>query len=281
VQSDHDLRINDIENRHKERMMGANPVTSRLAGKVVAVAGASSGIGRVTARRLAAEGALVMVGSPAGEQDRIDTLVKEIGEAGGQAAGRAFDATDDASVAAFIEGAVARFGGIDAVHANFADLRILMQDSDAITVSDEVLERTLDVNLKGMLRITRHAVPKLLERGSGAMIYTSSSASIFGEPVRPCYAMAKAGINALVRHVASRWGKENIRANAVLPGFVVTDENRAGVPTDFTRQILEQGRSPRLGEPSDIAAMVALLASSEGEWINGQTIAVDGGSTLR
>lgn len=261
--------------------MGANPVSSRLSGKIVVVAGASSGIGRVTARRLAAEDALVMVGSPAAEQDRIEALVGEIEAAGGRAAGHAFDATDDASVAAFIEAAVARFGGIDAVHANFADLRVIMQDSDAITVTDDVLERTLDVNLKGMLRITRHAVPKLLDRGGGAMVYTSSSASIFGEPVRPCYAMAKAGINALVRHVASRWGKDNVRANAVLPGFVVTDENRAGVPTEFTRQIIEQGRSPRLGEPTDIAAMVALLASSEGEWINGQTIAVDGGSTLR
>jgi NAD(P)-dependent dehydrogenase (short-subunit alcohol dehydrogenase family) len=267
--------------QHQERAMHANPVGQRLANKVVVVAGASTGIGRVTALRLAAEGAVVLAGSPAGERDRIDALVAEIAAAGGRAAGAAFDATDDGSVAALIEDAVRRFGGIDAVHANFADLRILFEDSDAVSVSDAVLDRTLDVNLKGMLRITRHAVPRLLERGGGAMIYTSSSASIFGEPERPCYAMAKAGINALVRHVASRWGKENVRANAVLPGFVLTNENRAGVPADFLARTLEQGRSPRLGEPEDIAAMVALLASSEGAWINGQTIAVDGGSTLR
>lgn len=186
----------------------------RLVDKVIVVAGASSGIGRATALRLAAEGAKVVAASPASEKDKIDSLVQEITGKGGQALGCHFDATDDASVARLIDTAASSFGGIDAVHANFADLRILMTDSDVLTVSDEVLERTLDVNLKGMLRITRHALPKLLERGGGAMIYTSSAAAIAAEPVRPCYAMAKAGINALVRHVASGWDS---RAFAPMP----------------------------------------------------------------
>jgi NAD(P)-dependent dehydrogenase (short-subunit alcohol dehydrogenase family) len=131
-----------------------------------------------------------------------------------------------------------------------------------------------------MLRITRHALPKLLERGGGAMIYTSSSAAIVGEPVRPCYAMAKAGINALVRHVASGWGQQGIRANAIMPGLVITPELRATMPTDFQQEVLARGRSPRLGQVEDIAAMVAHLASRDGEWISGQSIAVDGGSTV-
>lgn len=252
----------------------------RLVGKVAVVAGASTGIGRATALRLAAEGAQVLAGSPAGERALIDSLVAEIAAAGGTAQGASFDATDDASVAAMVDAAVAAFGGIDIFHANFADLRVIFEDSDAATVTDEVMERTLEVNLKGMLRATRHAIPQLLARGGGAMIYTSSSASIVGEPVRPCYAMAKAGINALVRHVASRWGKEGIRANAVMPGLVVTLEKRDTMPLDFQQQVLAAGRSTRLGEPEDIAAMVALLASRDGEWINGQAIAVDGGSTL-
>ena len=151
----------------------------RLVDKVVIVAGASTGIGRATALRLAAEGAMLVAASPAQEKVRIDSLVQEIESRGGRALGTDFDATDDASVAALIAFAADRCGGIDAVHANFADLRVLMTDSDVLTVTDEVLERTLDVNLKGMLRITRHAVPKLLERGGGAMIYTSSAAAIW------------------------------------------------------------------------------------------------------
>lgn len=252
----------------------------RLVDKVIIVAGASTGIGRATALRLAAEGAMVVAASPAQEKVRIDSLVQEIESRGGRALGTDFDATDDASVAALIAFAADRCGGIDAVHANFADLRVLMTDSDVLTVTDEVLERTLDVNLKGMLRITRHAVPKLLERGGGAMIYTSSAAAIAAEPVRPCYAMAKAGINALVRHVASGWGQQGVRANAIMPGLVITPELRDTMPTDFQAEVLARGRSPRLGRVEDIAAMVAHLASPDGEWISGQSIAVDGGSTV-
>ncbi|WP_156839574.1 SDR family NAD(P)-dependent oxidoreductase [Novosphingobium aquimarinum] len=252
----------------------------RLAGKGAVVAGASTGIGRATALRLAGEGARVLVGSPAGERALIDSLVDEIRDSGGEAYGADFDATDEASIAALIEQGAAHLGSIDAVHANFADLQIIFEDSDAVSVSDEVIERTLDVNLKGMIRITRHAVPRLLEGGGGAMIYTSSTASIVGEATRPCYAIAKSGINALVRHTASRWGREGLRANAVLPGLVITPEKRNSMPTDFQAEVLELGRSPRLGEPEDIAAMVALLASQDGYWINGQCIAVDGGNTL-
>lgn len=186
---------------------GAMAVCRRMTGKVALVAGASTGIGRATALRLASEGASVVAGSPAGEKALIDSLVAEIAEAGGQAVGASFDAVDDASVAALVRTAVDAFGGVDAVHAHFADLRVIFEDSDALDVTDAVLDRTLDVNLKGMVRITRHALPRLLERGGGAMIYTSSTASIIGEATRPCYAMAKSGLNALVRHVASRWGK--------------------------------------------------------------------------
>lgn len=252
----------------------------RLAGKRAIIAGASTGIGRASALRLAGEGARVLVGSPASERALIDSLVDEITETGGEAFGAQFDAADEASIAALIEEGAARLGTIDAVHANFADLQIIFEDSDALSVSDEVIERTLDVNLKGMIRITRHAVPRLLAAGGGAMIYTSSTASIVGEATRPCYAIAKSGINALVRHSASRWGREGLRANAIMPGLVITPEKRSTMPTDFQAEVLALGRSPRLGESEDIAAMVALLASQDGYWINGQCIAVDGGNTL-
>lgn len=244
------------------------------------IAGASTGIGRATALRLAAEGADVIVGSPSVEQSLIASLVEEIRDGGGRALGLAFDAAGDPSIAAFVAAGVAHFGGIDVFHANFADLSIVAHDTDAITVSEEILDRTLDVNLKGMLRATRHAVPRLLERGGGAMIYTSSGAAIQGLPVMPCYAMAKSGLHALVRHVASRWGKDNVRANAILPGFVITPEKANITSREAVEQVLATCRSPRLGRPEDIAAMVAMLASSDGEWINGQCYVVDGGMLI-
>lgn len=252
----------------------------RLHDKAIVVAGASSGIGRASALRLAGEGARLVVGSPALEADKIETLVAEIQAAGGEAVGASFDATSDESAKALIEQALTAYGRLDVVHANFADMGVVHSDTDVVTVTDEVIERTLDVNFKGMLRITRHAVPELLKY-EGAMIYTSSIGSLIGEPVRPVYGMSKAALNALVRHLASRWGKEGLRANAILPGFVINPEFADFVPEEFRMEHLNANRSPRNGAPEDIAAMVAMLASSDGSWINGQTIAVDGGQTIR
>lgn len=252
----------------------------RLVDKVVMVAGASTGIGRATALRLASEGARVVVGSPAAEQPLLDTLVGEIRALGGEASAAPCDASDDASMKAFVDAGIDAFGGIDAFHANFADLSLIPSDTDALTVSDELFDRVMEVNLKGMLRATRHAVPRLVERGGGALIYTSSGAAIQGAPSMPCYAMSKSGLHGLIRHVASRWGQENIRANAILPGFVITPEKRHLVSPETAAQVLTTCRSPRLGKPEDIAAVVALLASSDGEWINGQCLSVDGGMLL-
>ena len=86
---------------------------------------------------------------------------------------------------------------------------------------------------------------------------------------------------ALMRHIASRWGKQGVRSNAILPGFVYTEKTREHLPEEFRRHAIAGTRSTRLGEPSDIAAMVAMLFSDDGLWINGQTLSVDGGATMR
>jgi NAD(P)-dependent dehydrogenase (short-subunit alcohol dehydrogenase family) len=121
----------------------------------------------------------------------------------------------------------------------------------------------------------------MLERGGGAIVYTSSGAAFIGEAERPSYAMAKAGIHALMRHVASRWGKAGIRANVVAPGFVLTENNLKTMPEQLKVLALGKTRSTRTGKPEDIAAMACLLLSDDGEWINGQVISVDGGATMR
>lgn len=258
-----------------------NSVSGRLDNKVAIIAGASRGIGEVTARRLAQEGASVVVAGPPSEEAAVARIAAEIIAIGGRASGAVFDATDDASFAALCDGALAQFGGIDVFHANFADQAIILEDSDILDASDAVMDRTLDVNLKGMARATRHALPHLLARGGGAMIYSSSAAATMGQPVRPYYAMAKAGIGALVRHVANRWGRENIRANAILPGYIITPMIRDHAPAELLSQFQTETPAARLGRSEDIAAMVAMLASVDGEWINGQTISVDGGLTMR
>jgi NAD(P)-dependent dehydrogenase (short-subunit alcohol dehydrogenase family) len=229
--------------------------------------------------RLARHGARVVVGDHRADSARA--AAERIAAAGGEAQAQTFDMRDEDSVRALISSAIERCGGLDGIHVNAADLDAVVHDSDAVDVPLEIVDRTLAVNLRGHLLCTRHAVPALLARGGGAIVYTSSGAAFMGEPTRVAYAIAKSGLHALVRHVASRWGKQGIRANAVAPGLVMTEAVRRAMSEDACAQVLAITRSPRLGRPEDIAAAVAFLLSDDGEWINGQVIAVDGGVTLR
>ena len=250
----------------------------RLDGKVAVVTGAGSGIGAATAMRLAREGCRVVIGDLVAEN--ADSVAERIGAAGGEAIGVQFDQSDDASVKALIDAAVGRFGGLDFLHANAADMSALLSDTDALTVPLAVYDRTIAVNQRGYLLCTRHALPPIVE-AKGAIVYTSSAAAFAGEPARVAYAMSKAAVNALMRHVASRWGKQGVRANSITPGFVYTEQNRGRLPPEVERSVRRQARSTRIGEAGDVAAMVAMLFSADGEWINGQTISVDGGAILR
>ena len=255
-------------------------MSERLQGKRLVVIGAGTGIGAATVRRLASEGAQVCVADI--NQDAAKGVAADVIAQGGKAFAVGIDITDEASIAAAIEVAVETLGGLDGAHINAADLRVIFQDSDALDVALDVFDRTIDVNLRGHLRCTKAVLPHLLANGGGAIVYTSSAAGHVGEPERPSYAMSKSGINALMRHVASRWGKEGITANAVAPGFVPTPEMIAGgqMPEDFVKRCLAGARSTRLGTVDDIAGMVAMLLSEDGRWINGQVMHVNGGALM-
>lgn len=251
----------------------------RLQNKVAIVAGGGAGIGAVTARHLTQEGATVVIADLDGE--RAQSLAASLRAEGAQALGVQCDISDDASVAALVKTAVDRFGGLDLMHVNAADMRALLEDTNVLEVPLEIFDRTMAVNLRGHFLCTRHAVPALLNRGGGAIIYMSSAAAYMGEPERVCYGISKSGVLALMRHVASAWGKQGVRANVIAPGLVITDDNRQGMSEAFQSQVLANTRSPRLGIPEDISGAVVYLASRDGEWINGQVLGVDGGVLLR
>ncbi len=250
-----------------------------LKDKVVLVAGAATGLGADSALRLAQEGAKVVVGdlNLAG----AERTASHIRGTGGQAVAAHFDISDDASVAELVAFAVRSHGGLDAVHVNAGDMGSVRRDTDVVDMDLDVWDRTIAVNLRGHMLVTRHAVPHLLARGGGAVVYTSSIAAFTGEAKRPAYSATKAGINALARHVASRWGKDGIRANAVAPGLIMTEEIENGAPPDMLQAMLARARSPRHGRAADVSSMVAYLLSAEGEWINGQVVNVDGGTVMR
>lgn len=257
-------------------------MTNRLAGRRIIVFGSATGIGAATVRRLAQEGAQVCAADI-----NIDGAKKVAEEAGGATFAVHVDIADEASVQQATAAAVDRFGGLDGAHINAADLRVIMEDSDALAIDLATFDRTITVNLRGHLLCTRAILPHLVASGEGAIVYTSSGAAHGAEPTRPCYAMAKAGLNALMRHVAARWGKEGVTANVLAPGFTVTGEMKAQMDANAeeARKWADyyMARTPhtRLGTSEDHAGVVAMLLSQDGRWINGGIFDVNGGSLMR
>jgi NAD(P)-dependent dehydrogenase (short-subunit alcohol dehydrogenase family) len=142
-------------------------------------------------------------------------------------------------------------------------------------------DHILRINLTGYMLCCRHAIPHLLRRGGGAIVCTSSNITFGLSPAMVSYNVAKSGVTGLVRHVAGRWGKEGVRCNAVSPGAVESETwVRATEGADWIdkEKLVANLASTRLGLPSDIAAAVAYLLSDDAIWVNGQLIAVNGGS---
>lgn len=252
-----------------------------LADKVAVVAGGGSGIGAATALRLAEEGASVVVGDLNPDGARVTAA--GIVEGGGRAIPVEFDIADEASCAELIAAGAREYGGIDGLFNVAADVSEanLGRDTDVVDVPLDVWHRSLAVNLTGTFFMCRHGIPALLERGGGAIVNTISGLVLNGDPKRVSYGASKAGLLALTRHIASRWGREGIRCNVVAPGFVTTDNSESRIPPEEQARLAEMVRSPRFGRAEDIAATVAFLLSDDGEWINGQLHVVNGGTGLR
>jgi len=249
-----------------------------LEHKAIVVAGGATGIGAETARQLVGAGAQVIVGDI--NEDGGRRTVEAIGDG---ARFVAFDISDEESVKALIDTAIATFGRLDGLFSNAADLRseVLSKDTDIVAMDSETWHHSLAVDLTGFFYTARHALPHLLSNGGGSIVVTSSAAAFLGDSTRPAYSTSKAGLGALVRHIASRWGKQGIRCNAVAPGLVMTDEMRSRVAAERQEAYLATQLLSRLGEPKDIAAMVTFLFSDAAEWITGQILGVDGGMVLR
>ncbi|MCB1842197.1 MAG: SDR family oxidoreductase [Halioglobus sp.] len=246
-----------------------------LTGKRILICGGATGIGAATVRRLCEAGARVAIGDL--NIDRASALAEELGAAGGEVQAWHFDQGDEQSVNALVDNVVVRFGSLDGLFANVADLKTVLVDGDILTNDLALWERTLRVNVIGTVALVKAVLPHMLARESGAIVLTSSDASAIGEPERPAYAASKAAVNSLCRHVASQWGRKGIRCNTISPGFVLTEQLDANMPQELKDWMLKGARSTRHGQPQDIAAAVAFLLSDDGEWVNGQVWRVNGG----
>ena len=254
----------------------------RLKGRRIIIFGSATGIGAATAKRLAEEGARVCAADI-----NLEGAEKAAQAAGGETFAVHCDISDESSVNQAVASAVERLGGLDGAHINAADLKVIMHDADALTLDLAVFDRTIAVNLRGHLLCTRAVLPHLLKNEASAIVYTSSGSAHGAEPTRPSYAMSKAGVNALMRHVATRWGREGVTANVLAPGFTITGEMKVQMEANASeaKKWADHFRAgtphTRLGESEDHAGVVAMLLSEDGRWINGSIVDVNGGSLIR
>lgn len=167
------------------------------------------------------------------------------------------------------------------MHANFASFADSADEVGVLELALEIYDETMRVNTRGFFLCTRAALPAILARGGGAIIYTSSAAAYLGEQTRVAYAMSKAAGHALMRHVAAKYGPAGVRANSVAPGLIMHDRWDPKMIEAVKNWTDSHGHIKRSGGPGDIASVSALLMSDEGSFITGQIINVDGGSTMR
>jgi NAD(P)-dependent dehydrogenase (short-subunit alcohol dehydrogenase family) len=248
-----------------------------LAGKVVLVSGGASDIGRATALRLGDEGASVVVGDVA--EEGAVAAAEEVVAAGGHAVGLRCDVRSEASVNAFVERAVTEFGGVDCIDHNAAWSHPRL-DTDAVGVDLGVWERAVEITTRGALLLARAAIPVMTAGGGGSIVTISSGTSTIGESTRVAYGVAKAALNQLTRHLAARYGRDGIRANAIAPGFILTATAEASVPAEMQRRLAQANPTRRLGTPDDIARVVVFLCSDASAYVNGQVLHVDGGHQI-
>ncbi len=253
-------------------------MSGRFDGKIVVVVGASRGIGAATARRLSDEGATVILGGISVE--RGQAFAEELTAAGGKAEFRPADLTDEAGLVTLMDGVARDHGGIDGLFNNGAALDLLEHDFDLLNTSPDIFRRSLETNLVGYFIACRAAIPHILRRGGGAIVQTSSLAASRGDSAMVGYCASKAGVDALTRHIAVRYGKQNLRCNAIQPGMIMVENAIAMGEALPLEKIRRHTPSPRLGEPADIAATAAFLLSAESAYINGQIIRVDGGMSI-
>ena len=248
----------------------------KLKGKRILVAGSARNIGAKTAERLVEEGAQVFLGDVDGVQ--VKAVADRLG-----AESQWFDLADPESLENLVSAAAKHLGGLDGMVNVAADISpgTLGNDVDLLGMDTAIWEKTLSSNLVGYALLIKHALPHLIESGSGSIVNISSGSYFIGEPTRPAYAAAKAGVNTLTRHVASRWGKDNIRCNAIAPGMIVTETASDLVTEEYMNKILRGMPLPRLGKSKDIANGIVFFMSDEAEWITGQVLNINGGAAYR
>lgn len=248
----------------------------RFTGRVAIVTGAASGIGRATAARLVAEGALVLASDVT--EHALHQAVAETNPgagSGGQAIAHPADVSDEASAAGIVRAAIERFSRLD-VLANIAGI---LRTSHTDECPLDLWQQVLDVNLTGTFLMCREALPHLIE-SKGNIVNCSSTLATFAHPWMAAYAASKGGVAALTQTIAIEYAKRGVRANAIAPGSVTSGiTENITFPEGADSKLVYRIMSPTgAGQPESVASVIAMLASDDGAHMTGSLIRIDGGT---
>jgi NAD(P)-dependent dehydrogenase (short-subunit alcohol dehydrogenase family) len=245
-----------------------------MQGKVSLVTGAGSGIGRASALAFAAAGAQVVVSDVAPRGG--EATVRLIRDAGGTAVFIPADVADAGQVAALIESTVSQFGRLDYAHNNAG---IEGMTGSLLDYPEELFDRVLAVNLKGVWLCMKHEIPRMLAQGGGAIVNTASIAGLRGSRILFAYGASKYAVVGMTKSAAQEFMDRGIRVNAVCPGVIDTPMVERAFHPDVTATLAARQIGQRLGTPEEVAQAVVWLCSDAASFVTGVAFPVDGGST--
>ncbi len=248
---------------------------ARLTGKVTIITGAAGGLGRVAAKKFAHEGSHVVVSDVIDGQDAVD----EINSTGGSAAFIHGNVTSEDSWRDVVAFATKTFGSVDVLYNNAGVM--LGDDDNPVTTPMSVYDKTMDINVKGVLLGCKFAIPQMLEQGKGTIVNVASFVAHMGAATpQIAYTASKGAVLAMTREIAVIYARQGIRANALCPGPVMTPLLAAFLNDDAKRnRRVVHIPMGRFGEPEEIANGALFLASDESSWMTGQSLIIDGGIT--
>jgi NAD(P)-dependent dehydrogenase (short-subunit alcohol dehydrogenase family) len=242
----------------------------RLKGKVAIVTGASSGIGRATALRFAAEGAQLIINDI--DAPRLETLRAVIAAAGAEVRAAVGDVSKSEDAAAMVEMAVAAFGRLDVLVANAG----IIPEMDLATATAEDFDHVMAIDGRGMFLSCKFAAAAMLKTGGGSIVCLSSISGEAGQKRQAVYGPAKFVASGITKHLAVELAAQGIRVNAVAPGTIGTAGLRK-MSDEYIAGVTAAHPIGRIGEPEEVAAAILFLASDEASFITGAVLPVDGG----
>lgn len=247
-----------------------------LKDKVALITGSSRGIGRAVAEAMASAGAKVVISSRKAEA--CDKVAAGIRDAGGEAIAIPCNVSDLKQLQLLVDSTLEHWEKIDVLVCNAA---INPHFGSSLAISEEAYDKTMTTNIKNVLWLCRAVIPQMAARKDGAIIIVSSIAGLKGTHKLGTYALSKAADMQLTRNLAVEWGHRNVRVNCIAPGLVRTDFARAlwDDPDNHAKAVAAYPLG-RLGESEDIAGAAVFLAARAGAWITGQTLVVDGGTSV-